>query len=364
MNSSRSSHRSGAFSLVELLCVIAIIGILAALLLPALNQSGAQARRAGCENNLHQTGLALQSFMHDHDGRFPMSVSTNEGGSKEFVQSGYAAGGPFYFSYRHFQTLENEIGTPQNLICPADTRLAAMNFAALQNSNLSYFVGVKADFLKPESILAGDRNLKANSMTNPSILNLATDNRVWWTREMHQLKGNILFADGHVEKWNNVALTSVAEGQPAGADLFLPSVPPGPEVPATTGYPNYPGANPGANPGVESPPPPMMEEPAPPRARPANHSPGGQTQFNPETARTNSSTFRPINSSTSLSTNAPAGGDVVSEETDSMTTTFDQRLVKTLRRIMLGFYLLVLLILLLWLLFARWRRLQRRERTG
>jgi len=44
-----------------------------------------------------------------------------------------------------------------------------------------------------------------------------------------------------------------------------------------------------------------------------------------------------------------------------MTSTFDQRLAKTLRRIIIGFYLLILLILLLWLLFVRWRRVHRRK---
>ena len=63
----------------------------------------------------------------------------------------------------------------------------------------------------------------------------------------------------------------------------------------------------------------------------------------------------------SLSTNVPAGGTVAPEVTDSETLTFDQRLVKMLRRIIIGFYLLILLVLLLWLLFLRWRKLQRRK---
>ena len=45
------------------------------------------------------------------------------------------------------------------LVCPADLRPPAGNFAALQNTNVSYFVGVTADYSKPASILAGDGNL-------------------------------------------------------------------------------------------------------------------------------------------------------------------------------------------------------------
>src|SRR5208283_1724886 len=186
MNSNRSSRRAGAFTLVELLCVIAIIGLLAALLLPVLNQSEARAKRIGCENNLHQAGIAFQIFTHDHDGKFPMSVSTNEGGAAEFVQSGYTVGGEFYFSFRQFQVLSNELSMPSVLTCPTDPRLPATIFGALQNSSLSYFIGVKAEFPKPDSILAGDRNLTANSLPNPSILHIEADNPLRWTWELHQ----------------------------------------------------------------------------------------------------------------------------------------------------------------------------------
>src|SRR5688572_14645255 len=54
------------FTLVELLVVIAIIGVLIGLLLPAVQSARESARRASCTNNLHQIGVALQSFHNDH----------------------------------------------------------------------------------------------------------------------------------------------------------------------------------------------------------------------------------------------------------------------------------------------------------
>ncbi len=58
------------FTLVELLVVIAIIGILIGLLLPAIQAAREAARRSSCSNNLHQLGIAIQTY-HDRQRAFP-----------------------------------------------------------------------------------------------------------------------------------------------------------------------------------------------------------------------------------------------------------------------------------------------------
>lgn len=67
---SKLSPRRG-FTVIELLVVITIIAILAAILFPVFGRARENARRRSCLSNLKQMGLAILQYTQDYDERFP-----------------------------------------------------------------------------------------------------------------------------------------------------------------------------------------------------------------------------------------------------------------------------------------------------
>src|SRR5262245_7070056 len=78
------SQRRG-MSLIELLVVVAIIGALVALLLPAVGTARESARRTQCLNNLRQMIIAAHIFADKHAGSYPIAYHNKQDGDTSYA---------------------------------------------------------------------------------------------------------------------------------------------------------------------------------------------------------------------------------------------------------------------------------------
>ena len=383
----RQPREQVAFTLIELLVVIAIIAILAALLLPVLEQGKSKAKRIQCVANQKQIGLASHLFANDHGGRFPTRVSTNDGGSLEFVITAYQIPHGCYFSYKLFLPLASSLITPKTLVCPAFLhKWAATNFSQFNNLNLTYDIGLTADAGTPGGILTADKGLPTD-IPDPEI-SIIHIPRTLPHPSWGGIPGNILFSDGHVEKSRDAIVLS-QESVPE--DLLQPCAPPGSLLPATRlQYPSMSRAFNGANTPSSSA---VGTNALVSQISPANAPANGALS----TAGNSTSLSRPVSSMADNSTGRSFAGDpftsgaaadqalerrqtnrvvgmakistnsaaAVPDDLSDLSS-FDRRFVQVSRKVF-RWYLFLLLLFLLWLPFKLRRekkRLQQRWRQN
>ena len=188
-----------AFTLVEMLVVIAVIGILAALLLPALSASKAATRRLTCVNNLKQINYAVRLYYDDSNDASP---------------PGYGSGGSPLVGYK--ERVKSYLGlngrsSPQDKIfaCPADrfhywyppNQGCTLTNAPLHEEKRydysSYWyngMNLPAVFSVPRLGIAG---LKLASIKDPTKTVLVAEEPAFYPYSWHEpnLKEGLMFSD-------------------------------------------------------------------------------------------------------------------------------------------------------------------------
>lgn len=218
-----------AFTLVELLVVIAVIAILAALLLPALSRAKDSARKVACVSNLRQVGLAVYIYAQDHNGRIPYGPQAPPfTHPAEFYPS---TGSPTsLISLRSGPPValglllkDHLASTPKVLFCPGsdqpvDAAAELAKVGTIQQAQGSYYyrhAGVTKLFYTPPEPVPNLQldNLGTNRQGRP-IRALAMDCQFLCSGDVavygvkpsthhRQLAANVLFSDGHVAAQSN-----------------------------------------------------------------------------------------------------------------------------------------------------------------
>lgn len=200
-----SKHRATrAWTLIEMMVVVSVVGLLAALLFPVVGNARNSANTAKCASNLRQLGAAIFAYAQDNNGKLPEAIFDQ---SRQFdywrrsllVYAGLPSPGDPYVWQTPFWTCPEVKKKVVKNGEKRDINSFAMN-ANLGNLNV-HLVKISRPSRK---MLATDATLGPNgTLGNPLEHINPTINK--YPRDYHHGANNILFVDGHVELWEKAS---------------------------------------------------------------------------------------------------------------------------------------------------------------
>ena len=208
--------KTHAFTLVELLVVIAVIAILASLLLPALAAAKKRARAVQCLHNLKQIGASAHMYANDNDNIIQL----------DSLIPGSGTWASILFTNVNLQ--QREI-----FLCPSYKPFTWENwlnvYGIRQNGPTNCVTGPNGIFMKvdcvnnpTEYLLVGDTTSQAQGgFTARQYYFFNTTSALRMIHARHFGRANGLFLDGHVEPCNQPRLEGLGITAEYGPDLAI-----------------------------------------------------------------------------------------------------------------------------------------------
>jgi len=211
----RSVRRfSGAFTLVEILVVVAILGLLAVISFPIYRKVLESSRSTQCQANLREIFTGIQGYVMDNNGQYPPSTS-----GSAVTNYWFAAIGPYLSEGRRFDQSKVQSGPwPQNIpfACPSCTN-HGWGGAGTDLGINGYQVGATVN---PNNTAIGLRTAKASALSTTLLVadakgpNGSGNWQIGWRigtnvgrfasvaadqiATRHNGRANVLYFDGHV----------------------------------------------------------------------------------------------------------------------------------------------------------------------
>ncbi|AHF91406.1 hypothetical protein OPIT5_15450 [Opitutaceae bacterium TAV5] len=184
-----------AFTLIELLTVIAIIGILAGIMIPVVGSVRGKARQAQCLSNLRQIGTGFQLYLNDNRGVYP-----------DFATYGMYNWGGKYTSWggpqKENRPLYPYITDTSVYRCPSDTGRYANDtrptFFDISGNSYCMANSGQRGLLRATNIPGVFSQLEQPSRTILAFENTARSKELGYGTYWHKNACNLVMADGHV----------------------------------------------------------------------------------------------------------------------------------------------------------------------
>jgi prepilin-type N-terminal cleavage/methylation domain-containing protein len=199
--------RKRAFTLIEIMVVVAIIGLLIAILVPSLSKAKVLAKRTTCASQLHQVGVAMVSYLQGNRDRMPFISYMPSIGPAPLTTSQ-----PIWLADVLKPHLKGNSGVLQ---CPEDKPGFSNRLAP--NTGLSFFQSERSSYSYRDRIYIQLGGLTPTEFSphgpwgRQLKTNKAPPNSIWFAQDydnFHGKAGEIgarryVYIDGHVADWEN-----------------------------------------------------------------------------------------------------------------------------------------------------------------